>query len=542
MEGRALMWFRKGLRLHDNPALEHACEGAKNVYAVFVLDPWFLAPDPCAPSPGSARVGINRIQFLLGCLKDLDLRLKSRGNQLLLLHGNPVEIIPGLLHKWSIKKLCFEYDTEPYSLQRDNFIKEHATETGVEVCSPVSHTIYNPEDIIAKNGGMVPLTYQSFCRVLGKPSNPLGDGPSHIPPPIDYEGVNVLSVPCLEDLGYKNLNEEFSPFPGGETEGLKRLEESLKDKNWVSEFEKPKGDPTAFMKPATTVLSPYLKFGCVSSRLFYSRLKVLYSQVKSYTKPPVSLEGQLLWREFFYTVGYGTPNFDRMVGSPICKQIPWKDDEDLLAAWRDGHTGYPWIDAAMVQLRKWGWMHHLARHAVACFLTRGDMFVHWEKGRDVFDRLLIDDDWSINNGNWLWLSASAFFAQYHRIYSPITFGQKYDPEGKFVKYFLPVLQDIPKQYIYAPWKAPDEVQKNANCIIGKDYPYPMDHVVANKACRECMAAAYQLNKDATGKPTAEQLDLLKVKFGQSGNFNVIRNSKSSPSVKRQRQSKLTEYK
>ncbi|KAL5664812.1 hypothetical protein ACJX0J_024920, partial [Zea mays] len=99
-------------------------------------------------------------------------------------------------------------------------------------------------------------------------------------------------------------------------------------------------------------------------------------------------------------------------------------------------------------------------------------FIHWEKGRDVFERLLIDSDWAINNGNWLWLSCSSFFYQYHRIYSPITFGKKYDPNGNYIRHFIPVLKDMPREYIYEPWTAPTSIQKKANCIIGKDYPKP----------------------------------------------------------------------
>jgi cryptochrome len=187
-------------------------------------------------------------------------------------------------------------------------------------------------------------------------------------------------------------------------------------------------------------MSPYLKFGCLSSRYFYQCLQNIYKDVKKHTSPPVSLLGQLLWREFFYTTAFGTPNFDKMKGNRICKQIPWNEDHAMLAAWRDGKTGYPWIDAIMVQLLKWGWMHHLARHCVACFLTRGDLFIHWEQGRDVFERLLIDSDWAINNGNWMWLSCSSFFYQFNRIYSPISFGKKYDPDGKYIRHFLPVLK------------------------------------------------------------------------------------------------------
>lgn len=115
---------------------------------------------------------------------------------------------------------------------------------------------------------------------------------------------------------------------GGETEALARLAEYMADKKWVCEFEKPKGDPTAFQRPATTVLSPYLKFGCLSARLFHSQLMQIYSGAKKHTEPPVSLEGQLLWREFFYTIGASSPNFDKMEGNPICRQIPWEMDQE----------------------------------------------------------------------------------------------------------------------------------------------------------------------------------------------------------------------
>lgn len=197
--------------------------------------------------------------------------------------------------------------------------------------------------------------------------------------------------------------------------------------------------------PDTTCLSPYLKFGCLSPRSFYKGLKGV-CEGRSHTRPPVSLEGQLLWREFFYLASYGISNFNAMRGNPVCKQIPWKEDDGLLRAWCEARTGYPWIDAAMTQLRKHGWLHHLARHAVACFLTRGDLFVHWERGRDVFHHLLIDADYAINNGllaglllvfdfpvkmssifsprliriagNWMWLSASCFFYHYYRFVRP----------------------------------------------------------------------------------------------------------------------------
>ena len=155
-----------------------------------------------------------------------------------------------------------------------------------------------------------------------------------------------------------------------------------------------------------------------------------------------------------------------------------------------------------MQLKTVGWMHHLARHSVACFLTRGDCYVSWERGRAVFDKYLLDADVALNNANWQWLSASAFFHKYFRVYSPIAFGKQYDKSGSFIRTFLPALRHMPDKYIYEPWTAPLDVQKHAKCIIGKDYPAPIvDHATIHKINIGRMAAAYQAGK-AAGMSTA----------------------------------------
>lgn len=478
-----------------------------------------MEPDPSAFSPGSSLAGLNRIRFLLESLADLDSSLRNLGSRLLILRGDPSQVLIRCLREWSITKLCFEYDTDPYYQGLDAKVKNYASTAGIEVFTPVSHTLFNPADIIKKNGGRPPLTYQTFLKLAGTPSwdsTPLPTlSVSSLPPIGNLGSSEVSSVPSLEELGYIDTSEdERTPFRGGESEALRRLRESIADTEWVAGFEKPKGNPAAFLRPATTVLSPYLKFGCLSSRYFYQQIQeVLRSVNKRHTSPPVSLLGQLFWRDFFYTAAFGTPSFDRMRGNTICKQIPWKDNDELLAAWRDAKTGFPWIDAIMVQLRKWGWMHHLARHSVACFLTRGDLFIHWEKGRDVFQRLLIDSDWAINNGNWLWLSCSSFFYKYHHIYSPISFGKKYDSNGEYIKHFLPVLRDMPKEYIYEPWTAPLSVQQKAKCVIGIDYPKPVvSHESASKDCRQRVGEAYELNKKLNGMVSDEDLSELKRKL------------------------------
>lgn len=193
-----------------------------------------------------------------------------------------------------------------------------------------------------------------------------------------------------------------------------------------------------------------------------------------------------------------------MEGNPICKQIDYSYAEtsqtkEYYEAWSNAKTGYPWIDALMTQLHQHGWIHHLGRHSVACFLTRGDLYVHWELGRDVFDKLLLDSDWALNNANWMWLSASAFYHQYYRVYSPISFGKKTDKNGDFIRHFIPILKDYPAKYIYEPWKAPMDVQKKAGCIIGKDYPNPIvDHDEVRVKNLDKMKIAYE-SSSSTGK-------------------------------------------
>ncbi|XP_043227438.1 cryptochrome-2-like isoform X1 [Amphibalanus amphitrite] len=490
-------WFRKGLRLHDNPALlkavDYATQSGYHLRPVFILDPQFTR---------SGRVGANRWRFLVGALSDLDSSLQLLGSRLLVCRGSPETVLPKLIREWDVRRITFETDTEPYAVARDARVAQLARELSCAVTSVTSHTLYEPAQVLAANGGKPPLTYQRMVTLVEQLGAPVAaePAPRSLPPPGQPAGH--FSVPSLAELGVdaEQLGEEL--YPGGETEGLARLERSLARPDWVCRFEKPKTAPNS-LQPSTTVLSPYVKFGCVSARLFYHRLADVYSRRGNYTRPPVSLHGQLLWREFFYVVGANTPNFDRMEGNAICRQIPWIENEEFLKAWSEGRTGYPWIDAVMTQLRQEGWIHHLARHAVACFLTRGDLFISWEHGMKVFDELLLDADWSLNAANWMWLSASAFFHQFFRVYSPVAFGKKTDPNGDYIKKYLPKLRKYPSQYIYEPWKAPIATQKAAGCIVGRDYPKPIvDHDKVRPRNIEWMAAAYKKGKAAHPAPAA----------------------------------------
>ncbi|GAB0088832.1 Cryptochrome/DNA photolyase, FAD-binding domain [Sergentomyia squamirostris] len=487
-EKHTVHWFRKGLRLHDNPALLNGLLGASTFRCVFVIDPWFA---------GSSNVGINKWRFLLQCLEDLDQSLRKLNSRLFVIRGQPADALPKLFKDWGTTCLTFEEDPEPFGRVRDKNISEMCKELSIEVIQKVSHTLYKLENIIEKNNSRAPLTYHQFQAIIATI-----DPPPPAEPTVNQETINKAytpvsddhddkyGVPTLEELGFDVDILKPPVWVGGETEALTRLERHLERKAWVASFGRPKMTPQSLLA-SQTGLSPYLRFGCLSTRLFYHQLTDLYKNIKR-AYPPLSLHGQLLWREFFYCAATKNPNFDKMSGNPICVQIPWDRNAEALAKWANGQTGFPWIDSIMTQLREEGWIHHLARHAVACFLTRGDLWISWEEGMKVFEELLLDADWSVNAGMWMWLSCSSFFQQFFHCYCPVRFGRKADPNGDYIRRYLPVLKNFPTKYIHEPWNAPESVQRAAKCIIGKDYPLPMvNHAVASRTNMERMKQVYQ---------------------------------------------------
>ncbi|KAG9334486.1 hypothetical protein JZ751_007569 [Albula glossodonta] len=353
---------------------------------------------------------------------------------------------PSCFIEWKITRLTFEYDSEPFGKERDAAIKKLAMEAGVEV-------------VIELNGGQPPLTYKRFQTLISRmdppepPVEPLSDAfMGRCVTPISDDHAEKYGVPSLEELGFDTEGLPSAVWPGGETEALTRIERHLERKAWVANFERPRMNANSLLA-SPTGLSPYLRFGCLSCRLFYFKLTDLYRKVKKNSSPPLSLYGQLLWREFFYTAATTNPRFDKMEGNPICVRIPWDRNPEALAKWAEAKTGFPWIDAIMTQLRQEGWIHHLARHAVACFLTRGDLWISWEEGMKVFEELLLDADWSVNAGSWMWLSCSSFFQQFFHCYCPVGFGRRTDPNGDFISFWQDLLRGQTTRGVGGGWGA-----------------------------------------------------------------------------------------
>jgi len=474
-------WFRKDLRLHDNPALLEALSDCRAFYAVYIFDPGNIK---------AAKVSANRWNFLLQCLDDLDKNLKKCGARLYVLRGQPTRLLPQLFQEWNITKLTLESECEPFGQQRDEAIATLAEEFGVEMCVKSSHTLYDIEKILDMNDGKYPTLFKDFeniIRKLGPPEIPVDPVTRQLFSscicPITSAHDENYGVPLLGELSITEDEVTCGDlWNGGETEALRRLRQ-LEEKILVPNTTKKLAeDVKCPLLPSRTQLSPYLRFGCLSPKMYYKTLTSAYIKMNC-KPPPMSLYCQLVWRDFFFTLASKNPNMDTIENNPLCIQMDWEMNEEHLQCWKEGRTGFPWIDAIMRQLKQEGWIHHIARQAVGCFLTRGCLWISWEEGFKVFEELQLDAEWSVNSGSWLWLSCSAFFHSQIPWFCPVTVGQKLDPLGNYIRKYVPELATMPTKYIFHPWTAPEGIQNAAKCVIGRDYPKPIaDYVERRNIC------------------------------------------------------------
>lgn len=483
------VWFRRSLRLHDNPTLCRACE-LGNVVPIFILDPHFIEPH---------RIGVNQFSFFRQALVDLDEQLRSKGSRLVVLRGDPEKIWKEIFqgkHPFKVTTLLWERDTTPYARQRDQRVAEIAAKHGVKVETFSGHTLLDIDAVLKQPGFKAPTANRHVEKMVADAgvAKPLATPKI---PPCKVKGYPMFT---MDDLGYDS--KPTHPTRGGEREGLKVLKSICEDKSYVRAFNKTKTKSTTGHtagRLSTTGLSPYLMCGAVSVREVYHRVLTVMAG-KSTSGQPESLLGQLYFREMFYLLGASTKNFDKP-SNVHCLDVPWAKTPAHIKAWTEGRTGFPYIDALMRQLAETGWMHHLGRHAVACFLTRGDLWQSWTVGRDVFGKLLIDSDGALNNGNWQALAGVApWSAPWFRVYSPVPDAKSslnVDVDGAFVKRFVPELKNMPAKYIFCPWTAPKAVQESAKCVIGKNYPAPIvEHAKVRDANLAKFGAAVKARSQA----------------------------------------------
>jgi len=486
-----IVWFRNGIRLHDNGPLHKASEDPEvKVLPLFIFD---------GETPVTKNSGYNKVEFLLECLQDIDDQLSAVNAKLYCVPGQPYDVFNALSKKLKIEKLCFDQDAEPIWLDRDNKVKNFCSGKKIDVEETIGATLWDPLEIIEANGGTPPVTYTHFCHVtsaLGEPVRPFDD--------LDLARINFIdldedimrelkfypSVPTPEILGFERKGER-KVYKGGETKALKFFSQRIqfeKEAFMDGSFLPNRRDPDILKPPKS--LSPDLKFGCISVKMFYWAIMDAFQQVhEGNPAPSYAIVSQLIWREFFYAMSTNNPFYGEIERNPICINVPWYEDPNRLDIFLAGKTGFPFIDAGIRQIKLEGWAHHVVRNALSMFLTRGDLWLSWTHGLDFFLTHLIDADWAVCAGNWMWVSSSAFEKALNCSFSldPKRYGRRIDPNGDYIKRYVPELKNIPIEYIYSPWEAPKDVQEEAGCIIGKDYPEPVvDHDTVVRRNKEMM--------------------------------------------------------
>lgn len=472
----ALWWIRRDFRLADNQALHAALAHAGQVIPLFILDPDLLA---------SPYTGAKRLAFLLEGLRCLAADLQSRGSRLLVRVGAPQEQLSRVLAESGASAIFAEEDFSPYARRRDTTIaRSHPL-------SLVGGVSVHPPAAVHKADGSPYTVFTPFSKAWK--SLPLPRPDSLLPAPRQISTpVNLVSDP----IPTEPTLPAAVPFPPGEAEAQRRLRLFVDRSTAPAKIETYADQRNQLDLAGTSQLSPYLRFGMLSARQAAAAAVEAMDQAPTATarQSAETWLNELIWREFYIAILHYFPQVRQSSFRPEFNHIPWRNDPQAFAAWTEGRTGYPVVDAAMRQLVESGWMHNRARMIVASFLVK-DLLVDWRRGERWFMQHLVDGDPAANNGGWQWTAGvGTDAAPYFRVFNPVLQSQKFDPGGAYIRRWLPELARVPDSHIHTPWEMPSALQQQTGCIIGLDYPGPIiDHVEAKERTLAAYAQAKELS-------------------------------------------------
>jgi len=434
---RGIHWFRNDLRLQDNTALAALAERVEQWLPVFVLDPRIV---------GDAGAGGARTRFLLDCATRLGRALEQRGVPLLVRRGRPEQLLPQLLHETGARLLSFNEDTTPFAHRRDAAVEQAVRKSGAQVLSRLDHVVFRAADVRTARGRPYavysPYRRSWWSRWHEEPRLPVRT--RRLPPPIP--GFPSDPIPAPRQLA---LGGDAATLPtGGERAARRRLDRFLETAAARYHVDRDRPD-----LDGTSRLSPYLRFGVLSARQCFERAGLAAAAKPALRRGVRKWLDELIWREFYAAILEENPRVLRENHRKEFDAVVWNDDPQGFEAWCEGRTGYPIVDAGMRQLRATGWMHNRVRMIVASFLTK-DLLIDWRHGERFFFDHLVDGDPASNNGGWQWSASTGADAQpYFRIFNPFAQGQRWDPEGRYVRRWVPELSDVPAPHIHAPWQA-----------------------------------------------------------------------------------------
>ncbi|WP_332685308.1 cryptochrome/photolyase family protein [Bosea sp. (in: a-proteobacteria)] len=463
-ETPALVWFREDLRLSDNPALSAVLEHGPSL-CLYILD------DSPARRPlgGAARWWLSR------SLAALSAAIAARGGELLVMRGDPAEILPRIVRDAGIGFVAWNRRYEASAIALDKALKAGLSAAGVAVESFNAALLNEPWQVTTRAGRPMQVftPYWRAARERGAPSAPL-PATTTIHKATPPEGLRRAALTVAE-LGLEpsqpdwagGLRESWTP---GEDGAWTRLADFLDGGLQGYRAERDRPD-----RLATSRLSPHLRFGEIGPRQIWhaTRMALEAGKTDGSAADAEKFLSEIGWREFSYHLLFHNPELATRNFNARFDAFAWVNDESGLAAWRRGLTGYPLVDAGMRELWTTGWMHNRVRMVAASFLIK-HLLTDWRQGEAWFWDTLVDADPANNAASWQWVAGSgADAAPYFRIFNPVTQGEKFDPEGAYVRRFVPELAQLDPKFIHQPWTAPQAVLEKAGVALGEDYPRPI---------------------------------------------------------------------
>ena len=466
---KSLVWFRRDLRAFDHAALHHALTSSNVVYCAFIFDEEILAPLP---------LDDRRVGFIHASLAELDAELRQLGGHLIVRHARAVDDIARLAAELEVDAVYVNGDYEPQAIARDDAVAASLRAAGRQFFSFKDQVIFEKNQVLSLAGQpfsvFTPYKNAWLKRMVAEPAClapwPVAEHAARLAP-----APPGHALPTLADIGFKPTTLEPLAIPVGMSGASALFEDFIKR---MGAYDEARNYPAV---KGPSYLSMHLRFGTVSVRHLVRTANQLIASGAGASGAPVWLS-ELIWREFYAMILFHHPRVVTHAFKPAFDAIEWESGaaaETAFAAWCEGRTGYPLVDAAMMQLNQSGYMHNRLRMVTACFLVK-DLGIDWRRGEAYFARQLNDFDLASNNGGWQWAASTGCDAQpWFRIFNPVTQSEKFDAKGSFIRRYLPQLARLDDKQIHAPWLVPSMLLEQKGIRLGRDYPQPLvDHAEA----------------------------------------------------------------